>query len=67
MHKLKQYILSIEELKALLGDRNITIISEKTGLSYPTVYNLLNERYTGSHSVHTIIKLTDYFRKNGYA
>lgn len=60
-------MLSIEELKTLLSDRNITVIAEKTGLSYPTVYNLLNEKYTGSHSVHTIVKLTDYFRKNSYA
>lgn len=59
-------MLSIEELRILLNDRKITVIAKKTGLSYPTVYNLLNEKYTGSHSVGTIIKLTNYFRKNSY-
>lgn len=66
MHKLKLYILSIEELRTLLRDRKLTVISKKTGLSYPTIYNLLNDKYTGSHSVRTIIKLTNYFRKNSY-
>lgn len=52
--------MTLEEIKARLSDRNLTTISERTGLSYPTVCAIASGRQKNP-SYRTIKKLTDYF------
>lgn len=46
---------------SMLKDTNIKAVSEKTGLSYRTVWGIANESNT-SPSFTTVRKLAEYFR-----
>ncbi len=59
-------MLSIDEVARRLEDRNLTKVSEKTGLSYPTVLKVA-KRLDGDVMYETIKKLSDYLEQEASA
>ena len=57
--KEKPKILSVEEIRARLADRILTIVAAKTTLSVDTLYRLVHDD-TRTPSYATVIKLSDY-------
>jgi len=55
-------LLSLEELKLKLEDRNIAVIAKKTGVSYQTIYKLSKGETTRMFSDNHWA-LDKYFRK----
>ncbi|HRV28836.1 MAG TPA: helix-turn-helix transcriptional regulator [Spirochaetia bacterium] len=50
-------MLTIEQIREKLADRNVTVVAEKTGIHRMTIYRLIN----GSMATYdTIKKLSDY-------
>lgn len=54
-------MITIEELRNLLADRNIKVVAENTGLHYNTVYNIATGK-TKNPSYNIMITLMKYLR-----
>lgn len=56
-------MLSAEEIAKLLEDRNLTVIADRTGIPYPTVWRLSKfPEYGATYS--TVKKISDYLEGN---
>jgi len=55
-------MLTIEEIRELLSDRNILKVSEKTGIHHNTLYKLVRGETDPRYSI--LKKLSDYLEKN---
>lgn len=52
-------MLTVEEIKILLKDRKLSVISRRTGLTYAQVYGLTT---TVAHPAYDVVRaLSDYF------
>lgn len=52
-------MLSLEQVKARLRDRRLAVVAEATGLTYNTLWRIMNER-TKSVSYDVVKRLSDY-------
>jgi len=54
-------MLTLEEIRGKLVDRNLKEVSRRTGISYPRIYNLVTER---TETTYTTVKtLSDYLEQ----
>jgi len=64
-YKIKiKIMLTIEEVSKRLGDRNLKKVSDNTGISYPTVWKIANNR-AGNVGYETVKTLSDYLEAQG--
>ena len=56
-------MLTIEEIIERLKDRNVKVISSRTGISYHTILNIQKGKNVNP-TLATIKKLTSYFEEN---
>jgi DNA-binding Xre family transcriptional regulator len=56
-------MLSLEQIKSKLEDRNLRVVAEKTGICYQTLWRLKSGEVS-SPRLDTIEKLTRYFKLN---
>ena len=52
-------MMTIEQIRLALADRKLTVVSEKTGLHYNTLYLLLRDRLRDPR-LRTMKTLSDY-------
>jgi transcriptional regulator with XRE-family HTH domain len=59
-------MLSVEQIKEMLKDRNLEIVAERTGLSRQTLSNIRNDK-AKAPSYSTIKTISDYLegKNNG--
>lgn len=57
-------MLSLEQVKARLRDRRLAVVAEATGLTYNTLWRIMNER-TKSVSYDVVKRLSDYLTGDG--
>ena len=55
-------MLTLREIKDRLEDRNLTVVSERTGVSYQTLWRITKTNSTPS--VATAEKLSNYLESN---
>lgn len=56
-------MLTIEEVSKKLGDRNLRKVSDVTGISYPTVWKIANNK-AGNVGYETVRKLSEYLEES---
>jgi len=55
-------MLTLEQIRRKLKDRNLKKVSENTGISYPAIWNLVNKEQENTH-YKTVKKLSDYLEE----
>ena len=55
-------MITLDEIRKRLEDRNLTVISERTGVSYQTLWRITKTNSTPS--VATAEKLSEYLENN---
>lgn len=55
-------MMTIEQIRAALSDRNIKSVCRATGLSYPTVLGIKSGK-SDNPQYHTVAKLAEYLSK----
>lgn len=55
-------LLSLEEISKKLKDRKLHVVSEATGLSFPTLRKL-TEGKTKEYHYSTLLSISNYFKK----
>lgn len=58
----KTYMLSVEEITERLGDRNLSEVARRCGLSFQCVWRIARERH-GKVAYDTVKKLSDYLEQ----
>jgi len=54
-------MLTLEEIKVKLADRNLKEVSRRTGISYARIYNLATERTEMTYT--TVKTISDYLEQ----
>ncbi len=56
-------MLSAEEIAEKLQDRNLTVLAERTGVGYPTLWRMKKYPEYGAN-YQTVKKISDYLERN---
>ncbi|WP_373739918.1 helix-turn-helix domain-containing protein [Jeotgalibaca porci] len=56
-------MLNLEDIVRKLHDRNIKVVSKKTGISYHTILNI-QKGENKNPTMNTLVKLSDYLEGN---